>query len=495
MLSLRELERAARLLDVRLRDARVDKVVQPDEYRLVLSFKDAGHLLVSSRPGAARVSLLDERPQGLRTPPAFLAFLRKRVGRARCAGVRTVGGDRQVVVTLRGKEGDVDLLLSILGPRSNVYLIDADGVLLQSLRPLGQTRRVLALGEPWRDPESPPPKRGEDRFADASDDAFFHAVEAHYTALERHEDAGHHEKRLRQALGKERKGLERRLEALRGDLEAAAEADVLRRHGELLKAQLDRVPPGAESVELEEFGTGERVCVRLDPKLSARENMEALFKRYRKRTRSAEPLAEQIAEVDAQLTENAALAEQLDAAAGDPDALVSLAERPDVKRRLARFAPRPAPARSGAPGKAVRRPGSEIPSRLRPRRYATEGGLEVWVGRSDEGNDRLTMRLARGNDLFLHLDGSPGSHVVLRTEGRNDPPPEALLDAAELAVHFSKQRDASRADVHVVPIKNVSKPRGAKPGLVYVTGGRTVRLRRDPARLRRVLGARLDDTD
>jgi predicted ribosome quality control (RQC) complex YloA/Tae2 family protein len=492
VLSLRELERAVALLDGRLRGARLDKVVQPDEYRLVLSFRDAGHVLLSCRPGAARLSQVAERPQGARTPPPFLAFLRKRIGRATCTGVRCVAGDRQAALTLRGKEGEVDLLLSILGPRSNIYLIDADGILLQSLRPLGQTRRVLALGEAWRNPESPPPQRGEDRFAGVADEAFFAALEEHYERLERGEDADQDARRLRQALAKERKGLQRRLAALRRDLEAAGEADGLRRQGELLKAQLDRVSAGAEEVELEDFETGERVRVPLDPTLSARENLEALFKRYRKRVRSAEPVAAQIAEVEAQLAENAALAQELEAAGDDPEALAALAGRGEVARRLARFAPRPPPARA----RTDRRKGrADLPARLRPRRYATAGGLEVWVGRSDEGNDHLTLRLARGNDLFLHLDGSPGSHVVLRTQGRNDPPPDALLDAAELAVHFSKQRNATRADVHVVPIKNVSKPRGAKPGLVYVTGGRSVHLRRDPERLRRVLEARVDDTD
>jgi predicted ribosome quality control (RQC) complex YloA/Tae2 family protein len=115
------------------------------------------------------------------------------------------------------------------------------------------------------------------------------------------------------------------------------------------------------------------------------------------------------------------------------------------------------------------------------------------VGRSDEGNDHLSTRLARGKDLFFHLDGAPGSHVVLRTEGRPDPPPESVLDASELAVHFSKQKNASRADVHVVPIKNVKKPKGVKAGLVYVTGGKTVHLRREEARLSRVLASRIDD--
>ena len=117
------------------------------------------------------------------------------------------------------------------------------------------------------------------------------------------------------------------------------------------------------------------------------------------------------------------------------------------------------------------------------------------MGRSDEGNDVLSTRLARGNDLFFHLDASPGTHVVLRTGGRSDPPSESLLEACELAVHFSKQRKVTRAHVLVTPIKNVRKPRGAKPGLVAVSGGRRIDLRRDPRRLERVLAARVEDGD
>ena len=91
------------------------------------------------------------------------------------------------------------------------------------------------------------------------------------------------------------------------------------------------------------------------------------------------------------------------------------------------------------------------------------------------------------------MEGAPGSHVILRTEGREDPPSEALLDACELAVHFSKHRNATRADVHIVPIKNVRKPKGAKPGLVMVHGGRRLHLRRTPARLERLLAARVPE--
>ena len=83
--------------------------------------------------------------------------------------------------------------------------------------------------------------------------------------------------------------------------------------------------------------------------------------------------------------------------------------------------------------------------------------------------------------------------MVLRTEGRSDPPPESVIDACELAVHFSKSRKAGSVKVHVVPIKQVKKPKGAKRGLVYVTGGKTIHLRREEKRIERLLASRIED--
>jgi hypothetical protein len=178
----------------------------------------------------------------------------------------------------------------------------------------------------------------------------------------------------------------------------------------------------------------------------------------------------------------------------DGETLDQFAARPPVQRLVTRFFPKPAASAPAKPRPARFKLGKrEIPMRLAPKRYRTSDGLEVWVGKSDEGNDLLTTRLANGKDLFFHLEGSPGSHVVLRTEGRSEVPHESLLEASELAVHFSKQKKVTRAGVHVAAIKDVSKPKGAKPGLVYVHRGRTLQLRRDPARLERILGARIEE--
>jgi predicted ribosome quality control (RQC) complex YloA/Tae2 family protein len=505
VLSLCELRRAGRLLDAALRGTRVQAIAQPDATRVVLTCYGAPapgaeprrqHLLLCCGQSSARAGLLDAAEASLPAPPAFAQRLRALLLSARVAGVAVEDDDRRLAVALEGREGAHLLLLQILPQRSNLYLLDGERRLLAALRPLAETRPELATGAPWLAPATRAPSEGRDRFAEEPDQRFFASVEQHYREAERESELGARRRALEQALRREEKGLARKLERLDGELAAAQEATRLEREGELLKGVLAQVRRGASQVLARDPETEADVVIALDPALSPAENLERIFRRYRKAVRALaqggtrrEGLAAAREAVRARLRELEATAALADEAAAA--ALGALEARDDVRALLARHAPVP-PRRRERPAAERELAGRRFPARLAPRRYRTAGALEIWVGRSDEGNDFLTTKLARGRDLFFHLDGAPGSHVILRTEGRADPPSEAVLDACELAVHFSKQRDATSADVHVVPIANVRKPKGAKPGLVMVHGGRTVRLRRTPARLARVQADRIE---
>ena len=163
------------MLDARLREHRLDAVVQPDATSVVLVARRSGggraHVLLSCRLGVARVSVLAQRPQAPPAPPAFCQLLRARVTGARIGPVRLLDEDRQLALRLAAREGAFDLLLSILGPRSNVVLLDGDGRIVSALRPLADTRPELAVGDHWRAPDSRPPTVGEDRFEGAGDEA------------------------------------------------------------------------------------------------------------------------------------------------------------------------------------------------------------------------------------------------------------------------------------------------------------------------------------
>lgn len=506
MLSQRELARAARLLCARLAGGHLDRIVQRDAATLELTLSGPPsapggrarcHLVLSADPRHARASEADRFDPAPAAPLAFAQLVRAHAGRARVTGIAATPGERQLEIALGSGEGSRRLVLQILGPRSNVYLLGAGGEILGALRPLAETRRDLAAGAQLTLPATAPPAPGADRFERAADEDFLREVEAHYAAAGREARAEALARRISRALTRERQRLSRREASVRRDLAKERPAEALRREGELLKGALRGIAPGAEQVRLRDWETGQEVVIPLDPGLSAARNLEKRFAAYQRARRREEAAAEQLAAVEAARGPLGGLDAAFDAIASagepDPDALASLAARPEMARLLTRH-PVAGKARSPAAHRPPRaKPGVSVPARLRPARYRTSDGLEIWVGRSAEANDHLTTRLARGTDLFFHVEGSPGSHVVLRMAGRKDAPQESLLEAAEIAVHFSKQRHAARATLHVAPIKDVRKPAGARPGLVHVLRGRTLALRRDASRLARVLDARIDD--
>ena len=503
------MQRVSQLIHNRFAGHRLEKCVQPDGEQVVLSLYgrddgDADHkskkcfLLLSCRPESARVSTVERLPKAPQNPPAFVSWIRAHLKGARLISSSLMEEDRLLALRFQGREGEFAFILALLGTRSNLYITDSEGRILVLLRPAGDTRPELERGSLFVLPGSGIPRLGVDRFADYEDREVLHAIEEHYAAEESSSQESALVREIRQVLKRERKNAARRLEKIEAELAEADRAPELQRHGELLKSSLQLVKPGDSEVRVRDYATGEDVVIPLDPKLDARSNLEAVFKKYKKFLRR---LTNAGGQVDAarEMVENLShLESELDSLTNQNSdahsaAIETLAERPDLARLLnRRRAATPGKKKSPAPEVEVPKRFRSFARRLHPRRYLSRDGLEIWVGRSDQGNDILSTRIARGSDLFFHLDGAPGSHVVLCTEGRSDPPQESLIDACELAVHFSKQKNAGRADVHVVPIKQVKKPKGAKPGLVWVTGGRSLHLRREENRLARLLDSRID---
>ena len=495
MLSLCELQRAAKVLDQQLSGSYLQRIIQIGDAKLYLTFGgSAGKqtVLICCKPEFARACLTKDIPEAPASPPSFLQYLRAHLTRARFAGVRQWEHDRIIAFRLETPGGSFDLIFSILSSRSNIYLIDRNNILLHAMRPLEKTRRELVMGRPWADPCIETLPHGRDRWQHIEDSSYLEAISGHYQALERKREVEVLSRRMETALARELNFLERKAVNLQEDLTEARQAEELRRKGELLKGVLHLIKPGDSVVTAIDYETGEKWVIPIDPKLSAAKNLEAYFSRYQKDLRGISAIQQQMLALEKSRSRLEGLRDQLrqllQVEETDLSAVRALASESGMRRLLARHYPVhkiDIPAIRPANKQAV-------PSGLRPKRYRSESGFEIWVGRNEEGNDYLTTRLAHGNDLFFHLEGYPGSHVVLRTQGSANPPSDAILDACELAVHFSKQREVTRADVHVAPAKYVRKPRGAKPGLVFVSKGKTIHLRRDPKRLESILAARLD---
>ena len=148
---------------------------------------------------------------------------------------------------------------------------------------------------------------------------------------------------------------------------------------------------------------------------------------------------------------------------------------------------RAGPARGGSgPG---RRGGS--PAGMNPRRYVTRDGWTVLVGRTNKENDYLTHVLAKPNDLWFHVHGAAGSHVVLRREGRKDnPSAKTVEETASIAAHYSKARHSGKVPVIYTEKRYVRKPRKGAPGLALCTREKSIMVRpADAAALKALLPA------
>jgi predicted ribosome quality control (RQC) complex YloA/Tae2 family protein len=111
------------------------------------------------------------------------------------------------------------------------------------------------------------------------------------------------------------------------------------------------------------------------------------------------------------------------------------------------------------------------------RRFVSPDGFVVLVGRTAADNDVLSMKLADPADVWLHVAGASGSHVVVRNPDQLERlPRDTIRFAASLAAGHSRARAAARAEVHVAHCRDISKPRGAPPGQVALRRFTTVRV-------------------
>ncbi|MHC4829533.1 MAG: NFACT RNA binding domain-containing protein [Planctomycetota bacterium] len=400
-------------------------------------------------------------------------------GRA-LAAIELVAGDRIVRFDF---EGGASLAVHLTGRWADALLIgspadseEAGPIVRASLRRTHEGKGPRA-GQPYVEPE-PRKQAGAALLrpdVEPDTDTLSYSVALREDLAVANEAA--EQARIAQGV---RRGLSSRLKRARGAcrkleqaVEASKQASEVRRAGELLLIHLHRLEPRQERITLEdvyEEGSPERT-IELDPERPPKQQAERYFKRARKLERGAKVSAERLAERMAE-------AERLEAG-------IAALHRGEDPQAVAVSLGVKVPSAGGVQTDAPRRGKAKQPS-IGARRFTSRDGLAILVGRSDQENDQLTLRVAKGKDLFFHVANLPGSHVIVRAEGKSVPR-ETLLDAAALAVYYSKARGRPKADVIYAERRFVRKPKGAPAGRVQVQRGDPLLYEQDPARLQRVL--------
>lgn len=289
-------------------------------------------------------------------------------------------------------------------------------------------------------------------------ETFSQLLDEFYRERDKQERMRVREQDLLRLLSTHSERLSRKINAQRGELEQCANRDALRVAGDLISASMYAISKGASSVDLPDFYQEDQplVHIKLDPALTPSQNAQKYYKEYRKAKTAEEKLTEQI---DLAGKELEYLESVLDALA-----------RAETERDLSEI--RGELAEQGY--LRVHRNKKEKPAAVSaPMRFTTSDGFTVLVGRNNRQNDKLTLKTANNNDIWFHTKNIPGSHTVLVTEGKA-PTETAMEEAAKLAALHSRAKDSAQVPVDYTQIRNVSKPQGAKPGMVIYVNYKTI---------------------
>ena len=245
--------------------------------------------------------------------------------------------------------------------------------------------------------------------------------------------------------------LSRKINLQRGELARSEDREHLRVCGDLINANLYRIERGSAFADLENFYDENRLMrVKLDPALNATQNAQKYYKEYRKAKPAQQVLGEQIAQAEQELLYVDSVFDCLSRAQSE-------SELNEIRQEL----------REEGYLKAVRDK-RKPPAPLAPLEFVSSEGFRILVGRNNRQNDKLTLKQANNNDIWLHTKNIPGSHTIIVTGGRQ-PGNATLKEAAMLAAYHSRAKDSSQVPVDYTQVRYVSKPQGAKPGtVIYV---------------------------
>ncbi len=240
------------------------------------------------------------------------------------------------------------------------------------------------------------------------------------------------------------------------DLQSRQLADTEKREkyklwGELLHTYGYGVPEGARSMQALNYYTNEEITIPLDPTLSAQENAKKYFDKYSKLKRTYEAVTGLLLQTKAEVEHLDSIQTALDIALSEEDLV-------QIKEELIE-------------GGYIRRKGTAKKVRItsKPYHYRSSDGFDIYVGKNNFQNDELTFQFASGGDWWFHAKGVPGSHVIVKTEGK-ELPDRTFEEAGRLAAYYSKNRGSDKVEIDYVRRKQVKKPSGAKPGfVVYYT--------------------------
>ena len=249
------------------------------------------------------------------------------------------------------------------------------------------------------------------------------------------------------------------LKNLEAKQESFKNASQLKHQGDLILSFGHLIDGSSRYLECEDYETGNTVRLLIDPEKSAQENAQNYYKQYKKAISGSEELAHDIEITKKQLEKLDSLYEEIKNEK-NPVKIEQLLRRDTTPKQQQK--------------------------KTHPGLDYTVNGWYILVGRDANENDELLRHHVRGDDMWLHVRDFPGGYVFIKARKGKTVPLDILLDAANLAVYYSKARNAGKTDLYYTHVKYLRRAKNGPKGLVLPTQEKNLCIEPDKARLARL---------
>ncbi len=263
----------------------------------------------------------------------------------------------------------------------------------------------------------------------------------------------------------------KRLKNIDDKLESCKNMDIYRLYGELITANLYKIPnENLSSIELENYyDNNKKITIPLDKKYLPSVNAKRYFKKYSKLKNALEIVSMQKKETIEELDYIESVVYELESA----NSIEEIAEILDEISENDIFKEKTKNLKSKKQNKVKK---SNLTKNknvsFNPLKYKIDN-FTLLVGRNNKENDFLTLKFANKNDIWFHTKDIHGSHAVLFLQNQK-PSYDILTKCAEITAFHSKAKFSSNVPVDTCLVKFVKKPKNAKPGMVIYTNYNTL---------------------
>ena len=466
------------LSELNLEGSFIQDVVQPgyDTVALYTYGKDGARtILICTSQNSCRIHETRRKIVKNDKPLRFMECLKARIKGSRIDSCRQIGLQRIVQIELSHGAERFVLYVRLWSNAANVILCDENNVVVDSL--YRRPAKGEVTGGLFTVPEEKPSENRvwqvrtfddvqaeySSRFPEGGTLSFNQKIDIWYGE---HAETLSREALLVQAekwYSSSKARMESALERLLKKQNDFSQAEQLRHQGDLILSNIHLIAPEAKFLECDDYETGRTVRILLNPEKTANENAAAYYENYKKAVSGSDSLLHDIELSKKQL-------EKLEAQYAEirneknPVRIEQLLRRNSTPRQQ----------------KKKKHPGLDY----------TVNGWFILIGRDANENDELLRHYVRGSDLWLHVRDFPGGYVFIKNRPGKTVPLEILLDAANLAVYYSKARNAGKTDLYYTYVKYLRRAKNGPKGLVLPTHEKNLCITPDKKRLERLDGLR-----